>query len=72
MATKPTIPKLRRGTIFDTKYEFGCVVIEEPDESGSFAALDSDDVECSYGVAMVIRTYTTLQEYLRALRSEGC
>jgi hypothetical protein len=45
---------LTPGTVFTTPFESGCVVTQAPDEFGSFLALDSEGVECSYGVMMVI------------------
>jgi hypothetical protein len=41
------------GDTFNTPFEKGCVVTEEPDERGQFLALDSDGVECSFHVKMV-------------------
>ncbi len=38
------------GARFSTPHESGCTVLTAPDAAGSFRALDSDGVECSYEV----------------------
>lgn len=50
---------LKVGDRFDTEFESGCVVTQEPDSAdprpGSyFLALDSEGVECEFWSAMVI------------------
>jgi len=47
---KELATKIVAGRIFDTPYETGCVAINSPDESGDFAALDSEGVEVSCNV----------------------
>jgi len=49
---KPEIT-LRRGDVFNTEFESGCVVITTPDLDGNFDALDSDGVRCGFNVRMV-------------------
>lgn len=48
---------LQPGVQFSTPYESGCIVLTAPITEGplrgSFTALDSDGVECSYHVCMV-------------------
>lgn len=44
---------ITKGTTFNTDFEQGCIAQGEPDVDGSFDALDSDGVLCSYGVEMV-------------------
>jgi hypothetical protein len=46
--------KITIGTKFDTDFEVGCVALEEPDEDGSFTALDNERVECLFSTVMVI------------------
>lgn len=45
------------GTVFDTPYEKGCVVVGLPDVVGNFDARDSDGVVCSFSEAMVVRVH---------------
>jgi len=45
--------KVHPGTRFSTDFETGCVAIEEPDQFGSFGALDSEGVECGFSLTMV-------------------
>lgn len=42
------------GTVFDTPFESGCVVISTPDDFGNFTGLDSDGRECEFSVVMVL------------------
>jgi hypothetical protein len=44
---------IRKGQMFDTPFERGCVALEAPNSHGSFLALDSDGVEAHFHVAMV-------------------
>jgi hypothetical protein len=44
---------LKVGTRFDTEFESYCVVTDPPDELGNFLAIDSEGVECQYGIEMV-------------------
>jgi len=44
---------IKKGTVFDTPAESGCVALTEPDENGDFNALDSDGVECQFNIVMV-------------------
>lgn len=46
---------LKPGTSFDTHHERGCVVVEAPAPGSlEFVARDSDGVECSFSVRMVL------------------
>lgn len=47
--------ELTIGARFATEAETGCVVTGPVDEDGSFPALDSDGVECSFNILMVVR-----------------
>lgn len=47
--------KLTMGTRFATEAETGCVVTGPVDECGSFLARDSEGVECSFNILMVVR-----------------
>lgn len=49
-----TPPRIVPGVIFSTPFESGCVALSAPDRTGTFAALDSDGVESSFNVVMVI------------------
>jgi hypothetical protein len=42
------------GDVFNTPFESGCIVTEEPDQFGNFLALDHEGVECQYNMKMVI------------------
>jgi hypothetical protein len=42
------------GTLFNTPFENGCVVISSPDGEGTFVAYDSDGIECEFNTVMVI------------------
>lgn len=44
---------VKPGTIFSTPFEVGCIAQTEPDDRGSFDALDSDGVLCSFHLRMV-------------------
>lgn len=35
------------------RIETGCIVVTGPDEFGEFVGIDSDGIECGFGVAMV-------------------
>ena len=43
------------GRRFDTEFETGCVVTGPVEEGGNFLARDSDGVECSFNILMVVR-----------------
>lgn len=53
----PTLerPTFRRGRVFDTASERGCIAWTEPGPAGDFEAIDSDGVLCSYVLRMVKR-----------------
>lgn len=44
------------GDTFSTLYEKRCIVITLPDSEGEFIALDSDGVECSFHVSMIVES----------------
>ena len=45
------------GQRFDTEFERGCTVVEAPSERGTFVALDSEGVSCTFSVGMITRDY---------------
>jgi hypothetical protein len=45
------------GTVFDTDFETGCVATTEPTQWGSFNAIDSDGVECTFSLSMVTEVH---------------
>lgn len=47
--------QLLAGVTFDTEHEWGCLVLERPDDRGEFLALDSDGVRAMFHVAQVTR-----------------
>src|SRR4051794_26342336 len=44
---------IKRGTIFDTRAERGCIALTEVDQDGNFDGVDSDNVICSFSPVMV-------------------
>lgn len=54
------INNLPVGAIFDTPFESGCVVTEKVNPFGTFAAKDSEGVECEYNIRMVKNVHDPL------------
>ena len=52
---KVSLDELTIGTRFATEAETGCVVTGPVEDNGNFLALDSDGVECSFNILMVVR-----------------
>lgn len=54
------------GTVFDTEFETGCVVVDDPQgmyltfkgSSFNFTARDSDGVECGFNSAMITKIHS--------------
>jgi hypothetical protein len=52
--THPPRADFSIGARFSTLYESGCIVVTLPDTDGNFIGTDSDGVDCSYSIGMVV------------------
>ena len=62
--------KITEGTVFDTEFEQGCIVVTAPDELGHFEARDSEGVACEFSLRIrLIESKRPSQGRLRGMAS---